>query len=173
MVRLLIEDVTLTKEAVVKVQIRFKGGASRELKLSRPRNAWQRRQTDAEVIKQIDHLLDRHTDGETAEELNRRGYRSGEGLSFDGRVVAQLRRAYHLKSRYDRLHTAVLPDSAVARRPNTPALQIAANAPQSKMLSRSQLHLAIREAGTARMRVGLESPVCGTNDPDMIRATHG
>ena len=78
MVRLLIEDVTLTKEAAVKVQIRFKGGASRELRLSRPRNAWQRRQTDPEVIKQIDHLLDRHTDGETAEELNRRGFRSGE-----------------------------------------------------------------------------------------------
>jgi hypothetical protein len=103
MVRLLIEDVTLTKEAAVKVQIRFKGGASRELTLSRPRNAWQRRQTNPEVIKQIDHLLDRHTDGETAAELNRRGFRSGAGLSFDGRVVAQLRRAYHLKSRYDRL----------------------------------------------------------------------
>jgi DNA invertase Pin-like site-specific DNA recombinase len=103
MVRLLLEDVTLTKEEVLKVQIRFKGGASRELKLPRPRNAWQLRQTDPEVIEQIDRFLDSHTDGGTAEELNRRGFRSGEGLPFDGRLVAQLRRAYHLKSRHDRL----------------------------------------------------------------------
>lgn len=103
MVRLLIEDVTLTKEEVLKVQVRFKGGATRELSQPRARNAWQRRQTDRDVIKQIDRLLETHTDGQTAEELNRRGCRSGEGLPFDGRLVARLRRQYHLKSRYDRL----------------------------------------------------------------------
>ena len=85
MARLLIEDVTLTKGEVSESTDSLRGGASRELKLSRPRNAWQRRRTDPEVIQQIDRLLDRHTDGGTAEELNRRGFRSGEGLSFNGR----------------------------------------------------------------------------------------
>jgi hypothetical protein len=106
MVRLLIEDATLTKSPELKVQIRFRGGATREVILPAPRNAWQRRQTDKEVVEDIDRLLDVCTDGQTAEELNRRGCRSGEGLPFTGRLVAWLRREYHLKSRYERLREA-------------------------------------------------------------------
>lgn len=103
MVRLLVEDITLTKEETVKVQVRFKGGATRDLNLPRPRRSWERHQTDPEVIKQIDHLLDTHTDSQTAEELNRRCCHSGAGLPFSTQIVARLRRQYHLKNRYDRL----------------------------------------------------------------------
>ncbi len=103
MVRLLIEDVTVTKGEALKAQVRFKGGATRELSLPRPRKSWERHQTAPDVIKQIDHLLDTHTDGQAAEELNRRHCRSGAGLPFSSRIVARLRRQYHLKSRYDRL----------------------------------------------------------------------
>jgi DNA invertase Pin-like site-specific DNA recombinase len=106
MVRLLIEDATLTKSSGVKVQIRFRGGATRELLLPIPPNAWQRRQTGRVVIEEIDGLLDSCTDGQTADELNRRGRCSGEGLPFTGRLVACLRREYHLKSHYERLREA-------------------------------------------------------------------
>jgi hypothetical protein len=106
MVRLLIEDATLTKSPEVKVQIRFRGGATRELILPAPRNAWQRRQTDQGVVEEINRLLQTCTDGQAAEELNRRGCCSGEGLPFTGRMVARLRRDYHLKSRYQRLREA-------------------------------------------------------------------
>ena len=106
MVRLLIEDATLTKASEVKVQIRFRGGATRELTLPAPRNAWQRRQTDQGVVQEVDRLLDTCTDGQAAEELNCRGCRSGEGLPFTSRLVAWLRREYHLKSHYQRLREA-------------------------------------------------------------------
>ena len=38
--------------------------------------------------------------------LNKRGLRTGEGKPFHRRIVARSRRAYGLKSRYDRLREA-------------------------------------------------------------------
>jgi DNA invertase Pin-like site-specific DNA recombinase len=78
MARLLIADVTLLKGADLTAQVRFKGGAT-------------------------DTLLDEHTDGETAEVLNRQGLTSGEGRRFHRAVVARLRTVYALPSRYARL----------------------------------------------------------------------
>ena len=86
--------------------MRFKGGAHRTLKLPRPRSAWQLRQTSTPVIERIDHLLDSHTDGAIARELEAQGFSSGTGGSFTPSIVAKLRRAYGLKSRYDRLREA-------------------------------------------------------------------
>ena len=68
-----------------------------------PLCAWKQRTTDPEVIRQIDHLLETHTESQIAQELNRRGYRSGMKREFTSRIVAKLRRAYGLKPRYDRL----------------------------------------------------------------------
>ena len=103
MVRLLIEDVTLTKNEAIRAQIRFKGGATRELTLSRPLGAWKERTTNPDVIRQIDHLLDTHTDAEIAVELNRQGLRSGMKLPFTPDIVYGLRRKYGLRCCYDRL----------------------------------------------------------------------
>jgi DNA invertase Pin-like site-specific DNA recombinase len=103
MVRLLIEDVTLTKADQITVQIRFKGGATRELTLPRPLSAWKERTTDPDVIHQIDQLLDAHTDAGIAAELNRRGCLSGMKLTFTAKIVARLRRKHGLESRYNRL----------------------------------------------------------------------
>jgi DNA invertase Pin-like site-specific DNA recombinase len=99
MVRLLIEDVTLTKADKITVQIRFKGGATRTLVLSLPLRAWQERSTSPDVIRQIDQLLDTHTDVDIAAELNRRGCRSGMGQLFTPRLVGNIRRAYQLRTR--------------------------------------------------------------------------
>ena len=103
MVRLLLEDVTLTKGDAIAAGVRFRGGASRSLRLALAQPAWQLRQTSAAVVAEIDALLDDHTEGEIAGILNARGRVSGEGLPFHACMVRRLRRDYQLKTRYDRL----------------------------------------------------------------------
>jgi hypothetical protein len=103
MVRLLIEDATIVKDGAITVHVRFKGGKTRSLELSRPLSSWEERATAPEVVGAIDRLLDDHTEGEVAEILNERGLRSGCGNRFDGRRVRVTRRAYGLRSRRERL----------------------------------------------------------------------
>jgi len=106
MVRLLVEDVTLTKGDEVHAGVRFRGGATQSITLPLAQPAWQLRQTSAEVVAEIDALLDDHTEGQIAGILNERGRLSGEGLPFHRLMVQRLRRDYELKSRYDRLREA-------------------------------------------------------------------
>ena len=102
-IRLLIEDVTLTKKEDLLVQIRFKGGALETHTLPLPKNAFEERRHSSEVIEAVDSLLDEHTDAEVALLLNQRGMRSGTGKAFDARRISKIRRAYKLPSRYHRL----------------------------------------------------------------------
>jgi len=106
MVRLLLEDVTLTKGDVITLGVRFRGGATRQLELPIPPTAWEMRQTSKQVVAEIDTLLDDHTEAEIAKILNDRGRVSGEGKRFRARIVARLRRDYCIKKRYDRLRDA-------------------------------------------------------------------
>ena len=108
MVRLLVEDVTLTKAQEVRVQIRFKAGATRTLMLPLPPNAWQRRMTRPEVVAEIDRLLKTSTEEQIAGRLNQQGHRSGTGQPFTSSLVGKIRRAYHLRSCYDHLREAGL-----------------------------------------------------------------
>ncbi len=108
MVRLLLEDVTLTKGDEIAAGVRFRGGATHSLTLPLAQPAWQLRQTSAEVVAEIDALLDDHTEGQIAGILNERGRVSGEGLPFHAIMVQRLRRDYELKTRYDRLREAGL-----------------------------------------------------------------
>lgn len=103
MIRLLIEDVTLIKRKTVAMHVRFKGGATRSLELSLPLLAIDMRKTNEAVVQEIDCLLDTHTEGEIAIKLNEKGMRSGTGNSFTQISVQRVRRAYHLKSRFNRL----------------------------------------------------------------------
>ena len=106
MVRLLIEDVTLIKRRDITLQVRFKGGATQTLTLPPPLRAWELRMIAPEVIAEIDRLLDQHTEGQIAVILNERGLRTTDGKPFHCRIVARIRRAYQLKTRYDRLRAA-------------------------------------------------------------------
>ena len=106
MVRLLLEDVTLTKHTEIVVGVRFRGGATRTLTFPLPKPAWQLRQTSAQVISEIDRLLDHHTEGQIATILNERGRVSGQGKPFHAIMVRRLRRDYRLQTRYDRLRAA-------------------------------------------------------------------
>ena len=103
-VRLLVEDVTVLKGAEqIAMHVRFKGGAMKSLTLPAPRRAWQDRTTDAQVVAEIDRLLDDHTCAEIAVLLNERGLLSGCGRPFHGDRVDYLCRAYTLKPRRERL----------------------------------------------------------------------
>ncbi len=106
MVRLLLEDVTLTKSDEITAGVRFCGGTSRHLTLPLAQPAWQLRQTPAQIVAEIDALLDHHTEQEIATILNERGLVSGEGKPFHAIMVQRIRRSYHLRRRYDRLRDA-------------------------------------------------------------------
>jgi len=59
--------------------------------------------TIAEVVAEVDRLLDDLTFSQIASSLNERGFRSGEGHEFCARYIARIQRCYRLRSRYDRL----------------------------------------------------------------------
>ncbi len=106
MIRLLIEDVTLTKVDQITANVRFKGGALQTLTLPKPLRSWEAHTTDSKVVSEIDRLLNDHTIGQIAPILNEQGFRSGKGLAFTATIVACLCRAYQLRRRYDRLREA-------------------------------------------------------------------
>lgn len=103
MARLLLEDVTLRRAEDILVQIRFKGGATQELHLPLPKSAWALRKTKPEIIAEMDRLLDEHSETEVSHLLNERGWRSSAGNPFTLRMIHQLRFAYCLKPRRERL----------------------------------------------------------------------
>jgi len=106
MVRLLIEDVTLIKTKQITAHVRFKGGSTQTLTLPIPLSAGELRRTGDDVIREVDRMLDHHTDAQIASRLNQRGLRSGTGGAFTSPIVARIRRNYQLKSRHDRLRDA-------------------------------------------------------------------
>lgn len=106
MIRLLIEDVTLLKDQQIIAHVRLKGGTNRTLHLARPVPAWKMRQTDSEVVAEIDRLLDHHTEEQISSLLTERGFTSGMGKVFHRRMVLCIIRAYKLKTRYQRLRDA-------------------------------------------------------------------
>ena len=103
MLRLLIADVTLVKAEMITAQVRLRGGATRTLSIKRPVPIAQVRKVKAEIVREIDALLDQYGDREIADLLNERGYRTWEAKPYTLKKVAFIRRAYGLASRYSRL----------------------------------------------------------------------
>jgi hypothetical protein len=108
MVRLIIEDVTLLRGERLTAYVRFRGGASRTLSLPLPLDAGALRRTDAAIVRRIDKLLDDHTEEEIASVLNAEKQLTGTGLPFDRSRVDGVRRAYCLRTRYQRLRAREL-----------------------------------------------------------------
>jgi DNA invertase Pin-like site-specific DNA recombinase len=102
-VRLLIDDVTLSKAQTITAHVRLPGGATRTLVLERPLPIAQIRKFKPELVVTVDQLLDQHCDREIADILNRDGWRTWEGKPFNLKKVAFIRQAYKLASRYERL----------------------------------------------------------------------
>jgi len=103
MLRLLIEDVTLTKGDALHIDIRFSGGTSHSLDLPLPKSCVELRTTDAEVVEEIDRLIDTYTDGEIADVLNERGVRTVVSTPWTAARIGRLRAIYRLADRRTRL----------------------------------------------------------------------
>ena len=103
MVRLLIEDVTLTRDQHITAHARLKGGQTHTLTVPLPPPVWQTRQTNPDTFKLIDQLLDDHTDAQTAEQLNQAGRRTGTGQPFTALSIIRLRQDHNLASHRQRL----------------------------------------------------------------------
>jgi DNA invertase Pin-like site-specific DNA recombinase len=105
MIRLLIEDVTLTrnKDRSINVDIRFKGGANESMLLPAPIKVNDLYQTDKEVVQLIDQLLEHYTFKEIADILNNQEKKSGKGLSFNQNIVENICRRSLLSSPIERL----------------------------------------------------------------------
>jgi len=101
--RLLIEDVTLTKRETIQVHVRLRGGATRSFTLAKPLPIGQIRKTKPEVVAEVDQLLDRYCDREVAEILNEKGRRTWQNETFNLKKIAHIRQAFNLKCRYSRL----------------------------------------------------------------------
>jgi DNA invertase Pin-like site-specific DNA recombinase len=104
--RLLIEDVTLNRTDRIHLHVRFRGGQTTSLTLPLPLPIGELRKTPAELIAQLDRLLDDHTEGETAAILNAQGLRSLDGKPFTGYIVKCLAKSHKLASHQARLHAA-------------------------------------------------------------------
>lgn len=103
MLRLLVEDVTLHKDKAIVAQVRFRGGATNTLRLPLPLPIGELRRNSTELVGAVDRLIDDHTDKEIAAILTARGMRSCEGRDLHRLMVRNVRLAYGLKSRHDRL----------------------------------------------------------------------
>jgi DNA invertase Pin-like site-specific DNA recombinase len=102
-VALLIEDVTLVKADRVAIHVRFRGGKTVSLTIDKPQPIAQIRKTLPEVVRAVDELLETCTDRQVAARLNQLGYRNWKGESFTAKKVIVVRKAYRLRSRFERL----------------------------------------------------------------------
>jgi DNA invertase Pin-like site-specific DNA recombinase len=104
MVRLLVEDVTLARDGKhVAADVRLRAGQTTRLEVTIGLSAYEIRRTPPEVVAEVDRLLDDHTEGGVASELNRRGVLSGTDQPFNPIMVNHIRRNYGLQNRFDRL----------------------------------------------------------------------
>lgn len=103
MIRLLIDDITLLRGEDITAHIRFKGGATRTLRLPLPLRAPDLRRTDPVVVEHIDQLLNDYTEPEVVDLLNQEGLRTGTGLPFTRARLRDLRIRHGLRTRYQRL----------------------------------------------------------------------
>ena len=106
MLRLLIEDVTLLRDDVVRVSIRWRGGATRRIECPLPLTAPDLRRTPAAVVEQVRALATEQTDAQIADTLNRQCLRTGTGLLFSRRRIRMLREAYDINSYAEHLIAA-------------------------------------------------------------------
>jgi DNA invertase Pin-like site-specific DNA recombinase len=103
MIRFLIEDVTMIRGEDITLNVRFKGGATKTIKLPLPLKGWQYNMTDPKIVEIVDELLSDHTYSEIATVLNKQGFKSGQGHPIDRNVVKSITHGYKLKTRYARM----------------------------------------------------------------------
>ena len=92
LLRLLVEDVTLTRDAYeVIVALRLRGGKALQLDVDLPRPPGLKRPLCPDTLALLDQTLDTHSDAEAADVLNAAGFRNWRGEPYTRRGVYQLR----------------------------------------------------------------------------------
>jgi DNA invertase Pin-like site-specific DNA recombinase len=104
--RLLIEDVTLMRDDVIRMSIRWKGGATAVIERPLPLGAPDLRRTPADIVEQVRALATEQTDGQIARTLNHRWLRTGTGQAFTSVRVHFVRYTYDIQSYADHLQRA-------------------------------------------------------------------
>ena len=102
MLRQLLEDVTLTRGETLRIELRWKGGATTALDRPLPQGAPDLRRTAAAIVEIVRALAAERTDGQIAATLNARWLRSGTGQPFTRQRVRYLRDTYGIASVADR-----------------------------------------------------------------------
>ena len=90
--RAFIRDTRLnfTRDEVIELGVRLRGGATRFLSVPPDLPSWQLYATPPKALAQIDALLEHHHDAEVAETLDQRGHRTGhEAVDRTPRKPAQ------------------------------------------------------------------------------------
>jgi DNA invertase Pin-like site-specific DNA recombinase len=98
MLRLLIEDVTLARDTMIRIRIRWKGGATTSLDRPLPQHAGDLFRTPAAIVEQVRALATQETDLRIAEKLNARELRSGRGKPLTRQKVWLIRTTYGIES---------------------------------------------------------------------------
>lgn len=97
MLRLLVEDVTLVRDTAIRIQLRWKGGATTSIEQPLPLSAPDLRRTPAAIIEQVRALATEQTDQQIAQTLNARGLRTGTGQPFRRLTVRYLRTTHGIE----------------------------------------------------------------------------
>jgi len=103
MLRLLVEDVTLVREKVIQIKIRWKGGATTQMERPLPLNAADLRRTPEATVEMVRALTTEQTDAQMAKTLNARRLRTGTGMVFTATSVKRIRLAYGIESMVEHL----------------------------------------------------------------------
>ena len=98
MLRLLIEDVTLTRAETLSIQIRWKAGATSSHTEPIPLGAPDARRTPAATVELVRALARDSTDAAIATVLNTRALRTGTGQRFTRGTVRYIRDTYAIPS---------------------------------------------------------------------------
>jgi DNA invertase Pin-like site-specific DNA recombinase len=106
MLRLLIEDVTLLREKVIRIQIRWKGGATTQMERPLPLKAADLRRTPADIVEMVRALATEQTDGQMSRTLNTRRLHTGTGMTFNAISVRRIRIAYGIESLVEHLRSS-------------------------------------------------------------------
>ena len=88
MLRLLIEDVTLVRDDVIRMSIRWRGGATSVVECPLPLGAPDLRRSPPAVVEQVRALATEQTDRQIAETLNARWLRTGPACRSHARACA-------------------------------------------------------------------------------------
>ena len=99
LLRLLLKDVTLTKEqTTIRVALRWQTGACLTVEVPRPPRSYDARRTAAAVVARVRALAPNHTDRQLAEQLNAEGWKSGRGGLFTTNKVQWVRYVHGIPS---------------------------------------------------------------------------